>query len=394
MAVPYAPIQRLRIEGKRIGFLAPAARRTFIAKIFMKFSTAIDVISDYFNAGVYSASSIRRFSDVHLLWGPIYARAALGIGARNFSLYDLARVPKTTWGNYLVNEPLKVRYAAVTPKEARVVADNKIRFFEHCFRNGVATANIVTLISAAKPEGDIVKQVYSPEALAEVLVPGEYFVKPSSGSHGEGTFSFAVTGDEVRWCGKRGTFAEFFAHCVSALRRTDSLIVQPKLTNHAAIREITHAKGLSTIRVVTARKAGDIKVLGACLRVIVGDSETDSFSHGSSGNLLAAVDIERGELIAARGSTSKTWPRVKDIVNHPTSRRPLVGVTLPCWPEVLQLVRKAHESIPDLHTVGWDVAVLDTGPIVVEANWRYDIDLIQVAYNKGFKSVIDENLMF
>lgn len=358
----------------------------------MKLSAAIDVISDYFYAGVYAASSIRRLSDVHLLWGPIYARSALGIGARNFSLYDLARVPKTTWADYLVNEPLKVRYAAVTSKEARIVADDKIRFFEHCYRNDIDTANIVTLITPEKSEGDIVKHIFSADALEEVLKPGKYFIKPSNGSHGEGTFSLTVADGEVRWAGRRGTFEDFFRYCVSALKRTKSLIVQPKLLNHQTIRDITHATGLSTIRVVTVRKAGAVKIIGACLRVVVGDSETDSFSHGSSGNLLAAVDIVSGELIAARGSASKTWPKLKDISTHPTSGQPIVGVTLPYWPQVIRLVQKAHESIHDLQTVGWDVAVLEDGPIIVEANWRYDIDLIQVAYKSGFRKVINENL--
>lgn len=358
----------------------------------MKLSTAIEVISDYFCAGIYAASSIRRLSDIHLLWGPIYARTALGIGARNFSLYDLARVPKTTWVDYLVNEPLKVRYAAVTSKEARLVADDKIRFFEHCYRNGIATANIVTLITPHKPEGDIVKHVFSADALQETLKVGNYFVKPSNGSHGEGTFSLSVADGEVRWAGRRGTFDDFFAYCLSALQHTKSLIVQPKLLNHQSIRDLTNATGLSTVRVVTVRKAGAIKVIGACMRIVVGNSETDSFSHGSSGNLLAAVELDSGELIAARGSASKTWPKVKDISTHPTSGRTVVGVMLPYWPQVVDLVQKAHESIQDLHTVGWDVAILDDGPIVVEANWRYDIDLIQVAYKKGFRKVIDENL--
>ena len=202
----------------------------------------------------------------------------------------------------------------------------------------------------------------------------------------------SVADGEVRWAGRRGTFDDFLAYCLTALRHTKSLIVQPKLLNHQSIRDLTNATGLSTVRVVTVRKAGAIKVIGACMRIVVGNSETDSFSHGSSGNLLAAVDLDSGKLIAARGSASKTWPKVKDISTHPTSGRTVVGVMLPYWPQVVDLVQKAHESIQDLHTVGWDVAILDDGPIVVEANWRYDIDLIQVAYKKGFRKVIDENL--
>ena len=35
------------------------------------------------------------------------------------------------------------------------------------------------------------------------------------------------------------------------------------------------------------------------------------------------------------------------------------------------------------------MAILEDGPLVVEANWRYDVDILQVAYKKGFRDVID-----
>lgn len=83
---------------------------------------------------------------------------------------------------------------------------------------------------------------------------------------------------------------------------------------------------------------------------------------------------------------------MKDVAVHPATGATIVGVQLPYWPEVLALVTKAHESIDNLHTVGWDVAILESGPVIVEANWRYDIDILQVAYKKGFRKVLDEKL--
>jgi hypothetical protein len=358
----------------------------------MKLSHVLDVASQYMRAELYAISSIKRLSDVHLLWGPLHARRTLGIGAKNFSLYSLANVPKHTWPDYLINEPLKERYAKITPKEARLLADDKTRFFEHCHRNGIATANILALITP-QPAGDsIIPHVYSAEALARILVPGEYFIKPSNGSHGQGTFSLVVTPSELRWSGKTGTMEDFFQHCLGQLKFTKSLLLQPKLVNHRVIKDITHAKGLSTIRVVTVRNAGRIEVIAGALRIVVGTSEVDSFSHGASGNLLAGVDVDSGKLITAIGSRSKSWPTMRDVPAHPASGASIVGVELPYWSEVLELVKRAHTSVTDLHTVGWDVAVLENGPVIVEANWRYDIDLIQVAYKKGFKKVIDEKL--
>lgn len=354
---------------------------------------ALNVASDYMRAQLYAMSSIKRLADIHLLWGPMYARSSLGLGAKLFSLYSLAEVPRRTWSDYLVNEPLKVRYAAMTPKEARQVADDKIRFFEHCTLHGIPTANIVALITKSPRGASTIPHVLSAEELARVLVPGEYFVKPSNGSHGLGTFSISVTPSGIHWSGgNHGSFDDLARYCEAALHFTRSLILQPKLLNHHLIRNITQSKGLSTVRVVTVRRAGKIEVIAGAFRIVVGESDVDNFSHGASGNLVAAIDIASGKTVTSVGSKSKNWPIMKDVAVHPVTGAAIVGVQLPFWPEVLALVTQAHESIDNLHTVGWDVAILESGPVIVEANWRYDIDILQVAYKKGFRKVLDEKL--
>lgn len=355
----------------------------------MKLSHVMQVVSEYTRAQAYALSAIRKPADLHLLWGPLHARTKLGIGAKNFSLYSLADVPRTTWGDYLVNEPLKARYAKITSKEARRLADDKILFHDHCCAHGVRTAPIVALITPRQTEGTPIRHVYSAQALAEVLVPGTYFLKPSDGSHGKGNFSLTVAADGLHWSGRSGSFQDFFDYCEPILKHTRALIVQPKLMNHTAIRAITHAKGLSTIRVVTFRKGDAIDVAAACLRIVVGDSEVDNFSHGESGNLVAGIDVASGRLITAIGSRTRSWPHMVDVPQHPASKARILDVTMPYWGEVIDLVQRAHGSIRGLHTVGWDIAILEDGPVTVEANWRYDVDILQVAYKKGFRDVID-----
>ena len=359
----------------------------------MKLSRVAEVLSDYARAEMYALSSIRKLSDVHLIWGPIHARTAYGIGAKDFSLYRLASTPKKSWSDYLINEPLKAKYAAITSKEARQIADDKSRFFEHCHAHGIRTIPILALVTKQPSNGGIIPHLNSAAELARVLVPGQYFFKPSNGSHGKGTFSLRVEGSTFHWAGNSGSIDEFFAYCQSALEFTRALIVQPKMFNHQVIRNITQAKGLSTVRICTVRKGGEIKVIGSCLRIIVGDSETDNFTHGSSGNLVGAIDSDTGELIGVRASRSRTWPKMTDVLAHPRTGKTIVGVQLPYWREVVELVTKAHHSIESLYTVGWDVAITDDGPVIVEANWRYDIDILQVAYKKGYRQVIAENLV-
>ncbi len=43
----------------------------------------------------------------------------------------------------------------------------------------------------------------------------------------------------------------------------------------------------------------------------------------------------------------------------------------------MALVVRTHELFPDLVALGWDVAILEDGPCLVEVNKGPDVDLIQ-----------------
>jgi hypothetical protein len=53
---------------------------------------------------------------------------------------------------------------------------------------------------------------------------------------------------------------------------------------------------------------------------------------------------------------------------------------VPCWPELIELVQYAHASaFSDQVVIGWDVALLDSGPCIMEANKAPDLDILQRA---------------
>jgi hypothetical protein len=121
---------------------------------------------------------------------------------------------------------------------------------------------------------------------------------------------------------------------------------------------------------------------------MVGKSEVDNFLHGASGNLAAAVNLQNGTLFAARGSKSRDWPSMQDVFEHPASKHTIEGFQLPFWHDSVKMVIHAHQSLLSLKTIGWDVAITDAGPLIVEANWRYDLDILQVSYKRGFKPIL------
>ena len=51
---------------------------------------------------------------------------------------------------------------------------------------------------------------------------------------------------------------------------------------------------------------------------------------------------------------------------------PIEGFQLPVWTEACQLAREAARLFLPLRFVGWDIALTETGPVLVEANWNSD----------------------
>ena len=47
------------------------------------------------------------------------------------------------------------------------------------------------------------------------------------------------------------------------------------------------------------------------------------------------------------------------------------------WSDVLEIARSAHAAFADQVVVGWDVAVLESGPQMIEGNKSPDLDIIQ-----------------
>jgi hypothetical protein len=51
---------------------------------------------------------------------------------------------------------------------------------------------------------------------------------------------------------------------------------------------------------------------------------------------------------------------------------------VPFWPEVLELAARAHNVFSTMRFVGWDIAVLDQWPVLLEGNalWGSDVTVL------------------
>jgi len=169
--------------------------------------------------------------------------------------------------------------------------------------------------------------------------------------------------------------------------RTLGWILQQPLTSHREICALTQSEKVSGLRIHSFLSGGSTTITKAIFKINVGVKDSDNFEHGASGNLLGAVDVATGKVSRVIAGTG-----LKQTTNsaHPRTGRDIVGFQIPYWGDLLALVENAHKAFPGFICPGWDIALCEDGPKVLEVNFFGDIDLSQHAYRVGF---LDESFL-
>ena len=91
---------------------------------------------------------------------------------------------------------------------------------------------------------------------------------------------------------------------------------------------------------------------------------------GGGGNVDVCVDTESGEIKYAIQYDG--WRKIKDIEKHPDSENQLNGVVVENWQSIKEEVKKFQQAFPYCKAAGWDIAITDEGPVVIEVNDFWD----------------------
>ncbi len=138
---------------------------------------------------------------------------------------------------------------------------------------------------------------------------------------------------------------------------------------------------LNTIRLVTQiSKSGEVDVIGTLLRMGI-ESNTDNLS---TGGIACPIDPESGIISGPAISFDNTKP---DYKTHPVSGMRFEGFEIPFWPKVLQICKEAALLHPENKSIGWDVAIKDDGPILIEGNHDWGARLWQMPGKQGLKHI-------
>jgi hypothetical protein len=249
------------------------------------------------------------------------------------------------------------------PAKRRTPTQNKIAFLKHCREAGIRTVPTLAILRAGKQLGG-----KRGEGLAQDL-----FVKPARGRGGEGAGLWQYTDAGYRLHGGAPLSRQALLKHLAELSRTKTLLVQPRARNHSAIADLSNG-ALCTARIVTMRtESAGHEAVCALFRMAVGDNrQVDNFH---AGGIAAPIDVATGRLGAATDWGLR--PRHGWKSHHPDTGGLIEGRILPLWAETRALAERAHEAFEDRHIIGWDMAILEDGPAIVEANGGPDTDMHQ-----------------
>ena len=81
---------------------------------------------------------------------------------------------------------------------------------------------------------------------------------------------------------------------------------------------------------------------------------------------------------------------LKTYRHHPETNCEIKGFRIPYWQEVINLVKESSKVVPEVETIGWDIAITPNGPELVEGNDNWNKDSFQLSYGKGRKYLLEK----
>ena len=153
------------------------------------------------------------------------------------------------------------------------------------------------------------------------------------------------------------------------IRETGAGLVEDYIVQHAAVSAI-YPHSVNTYRIVTVLSEGEANVVYAFIRIGNGGHVVDNIT---AGGMAAPIDVDTGVIQYAGFDKDSVCYDV-----HPMTGTPIVGYQLPYWKEAVAMCLEAAHVVTQLGYIGWDIAVSEDGPQLIEGNQFPGHDILQM----------------
>lgn len=274
----------------------------------------------------------------------IICAVTANIGYLDYHVFGFAKVKGAKRKTFMtMNENLSLVRQVNNPEDYKLF-DNKVLFFEHFGEfTGRGFLNL-----EGKTAADL-----------EAFCKGKdvVFAKQTETFGGQGITREPVSAET--------DYNELY----NRLMENKQYLIEDAIVQHSKMNEL-YSGSVNTLRMVTLVDNDNVPhFMYALIRMGQKGAKVDNIS---SGGMYAPVN-EKG--IITHAAFCDKEGICHDV--HPTSGTKLIGFEIPYFAEAVELVKKAALVVPGMRYVGWDIAITEKGPILVEGNNFPSYDMVQ-----------------
>ena len=235
-----------------------------------------------------------------------------------------------------------------------VLLRDKFLFFKYMNANGLYVPEVFAVLE----NGELYNNSFCKIAPNELASEVDYFVKDQKGECASFVMHIKDYDD------LKNKWTEIQTH---------NCIFQRSIKQCTAM-DTLYSGAINTLRIVMVNRAGNVTVLSGVLRI--GTKKTGSVDNWAKGGLVVGI-WENDGCLKKHGYYKPGFGTKTD--RHPDSGLEFSKFKIPQWKAALEAAVKAHKMFYGVRSIGWDIAITDSGPCFVEGNDNWEISLNQAA---------------
>ncbi|MGN6440266.1 MAG: sugar-transfer associated ATP-grasp domain-containing protein [Agriterribacter sp.] len=186
------------------------------------------------------------------------------------------------------------------------------------------------------------------------------------------------SGKQVKIIDTKGLKAD---DLLTLMQNNNFNLVEEYVVQHDDLMKIAPC-GLNTVRMVSQLHNGNAIIISASLRMSI----YNNVDNLSMGNIVMPLDLQTGT-VTDEGTYLDITKESLSV--HPLTKVKIKGFKIPHWEKCMATVKKAALLTPENKSIGWDIAVTNNGPLLIEANenWGY---ICQITHKRGLKNILSQ----
>lgn len=287
------------------------------------------------------------------------------ISATEYNNYQILLKNKDFRSSFLSYGEAEKYWEILNPYKYAVLARDKYISHKVLENAGIPMPKLYAYYNAER--GDSFAYIY--KQLKDQKVK-EFVVKPAVDSaHGSGVFVCKIIDFKENDCWIEKTNGE-----VLSLKRLleenkyTPLLFESKVAQTKQMSEL-NISSVNTVRMMTSLyPTGEVKLFAAFMKM--GRKGSDIDNAGDGGNVDCGVNVDTG--ICFNATIFDSFLSQRPILTHPDSGYLIEGLRINDWETIKKKVCQFQSNICYLKTIGWDVALTDEGPVIIEINNWWD----------------------